>query len=285
MVYRPFFPTLPQLSVIVFYDYCRITELTLKYSIVQVKCYALTRIYPSIPFTASFMFSPFEASAQLAGNAAASLNEQVESILSSTSTGTISPSEEKLRDSKADADIGEDGNSRGDGSKSTLPKIDSMDLDKEATLVQHFRVIESSSPNLEIGGLYPVADGQHLLVVCRDNEESRVGVPAPDSDIVGGILLLFKINFKNSVLCLDETYLAKRVLKPLTSAPKELVMLPTFLKQDESYLPYGHIPMAVMLTAIGELHLLNLTNLETVSVFRNEYSKFVSVVYCDCKCF
>lgn len=229
------------------------------------------------------MFPPFEGTAQITTNAAVSLNEPVESILSSTSTGTISPPEEKLRDAKTDGEIGEDGNSRGDGSKGILPKFDSMDLDKEATLIQHFRVIESSNPNLEISGLYPVADGQHLLVVCKDTEENRVGLQTPDEEHIGGILLLYKINFKSSVLCLDEVCVAKRVLNSLTSTPKELVMLPMFMKQDETYLPYGHIPMAVLLTVSGELHLLNLTNLETISIYTNDHAKFISLVYCDCE--
>ncbi len=234
------------------------------------------------------MFPPFVGSAQMTGNNTTSLSEQVESILSSTSTGTISSSEEKLRDAKTDADLGEDSNSRGDGSKSTLPKVDSMDLDKEATLIHHFCVIDNCHPNLEINGLYHVLDGQHLLVVCRNTEGASMidtfATPSDEDDIMcGGILLLFKLNFKGPVLTLDEAPIEKLVFAPLSAAPKDLVLLPIFLKRDETYLPNGDVPMAVLLTESGELHLINLRRLEIVSTCKSENRKFVSVTYCDRK--
>lgn len=232
--------------------------------------------------TASYMF-PFDGSNQMTANTTATLSEQVESILSSTSTGTISPSEEKLRDSKAD-DMGDDG--RADGSKN-LQKLDSMDLDKEATIIQHFRLVENSHPNLEVTGLYPVPDGQHLLVVCRNQDDGKSNLQMLSSekeDIIGGMLLLLRINFKGSVLCLEETPVERRIFKSPLEAPKEFVMLPMFLKHDESYLPNSHLPMGVLMMANGELHLINLMNLESVSILKSQSSsRFVSVVYCDRK--
>ncbi|XP_065205960.1 baculoviral IAP repeat-containing protein 6-like isoform X3 [Planococcus citri] len=231
---------------------------------------------------ASYMF-PFEGSNQLTANTTTTLSDQVESILSSTSTGTISPSEEKLRDSKAEEGMGEDGN-RADGSKNLL-KLDSMDLDKEAALIQHFCLLENSHPNMEVQ-LYPVPDGQHLLVMCRNETDTNTNLQtlSSEKDEIGGILLLLRINFKGSVLCLEETPVEKRVFKSPTSSetPKEFVMLPMFLKQDESYLPNSHIPMGVLLMENGDLHLINLMNLETVSCLKSQSaSRFVSMVYCD----
>lgn len=231
------------------------------------------------------MFPPL-GSAQLASNNATTLSEQVESLMSSTSTGTISSSEEKIRDGKTDAE-GEDGSREG-GSRSTLPKMDSMDLDKEASLVQNFCVLDQCHPNLEISGLYPVLDGQHLLVVIRNNDASsstasEAATPMGDDmdESIGGILLLYRISFKGLVLGLDEVAVQKRVLSSLSETPREFVILPMFLKRDESYLPYGDVPMGVMLTESGELQLINLNTLKTVSRWRNENSKFVSAAYCD----
>lgn len=232
------------------------------------------------------MFPPL-GSAQLASNNATTLSEQVESLMSSTSTGTISSSEEKIRDGKTDAEGGEDGSREG-GSRSTLPKMDSMDLDKEASLVQNFCVLDQCHSNLEISGLYPVLDGQHLLVVVRNNDAcsvtaSEVATPMGDDtdESVGGVLLLFKINFKGLVLGLEEVAVQKRVLLSLSETPREFVILPMFLKRDESYLPYGDVPMGVLLTESGELQLINLTTLKTVSRWSNKNSKFVSAAYCD----
>lgn len=228
---------------------------------------------------------PFEGTNQLTANTTTTLSEQVESILSSTSTGTISPSEEKLRDSKADGEAMGDDGSRGDGSKNLL-KLDSMDLDKEAALVQHFCLIENSHPNMEVQ-LYPVPDGQHLLVLCRNEADTNTNSPTLSSEKsdIGGILLLLRINFKGSVLCLEETPIEKRVFKsPTSETPKEFVMLPMFLKHDESYLPNSHLPMGVLLMENGDLHLINLMNLETVSVLKSQSTcRFVSMVYCDRK--
>lgn len=230
------------------------------------------------------MFPPL-GSAQLASNNATSLSEQVESLMSSTSTGTISSSEEKTRDGKTDAE-GEDGSREG-GSRSTLPKMDSMDLDKEASVVQNFCVLDQCHPSLEISGLYPVLDGQHLLVVVRNSHASstasEAGTPLRDDmeESVGGLLLLFRISFKGLVLGLEEVAVQKRVLSSLSETPREFVILPMFLKRDESYLPYGDVPMGVMLTECGELQLINLNTLKTVSRWRNENNKFVSAAYCD----
>jgi hypothetical protein len=119
------------------------------------------------------------------------------------------------------------------------------------------------------------------LVIVRNNEEGRVKVSTMSDDVIGGMLVLLRISFKNSVLRVDESYVVKRLLKSVYDEPKEFVMLPIFLKQDESYLPYGHVPMGVLLTTSGKLHLINLKNLETVSVLQDESSKFASIVYCD----
>jgi len=207
----------------------------------------------------------------------------MDSILSSTnSTGTISPSEEKPRDLKTEGELGDDA-SKNDRSKDAVPNTEAMDLDKEVTLIQHFRILDQCHPYLEISGLYPLYDGQHILVIIKNNEEGRIKQSTMSEDAIGGMLLLYRINFNNSVMCLEESYVAKKLLKMIDDEPKEFVMLPTFLKRDESYWPYGHVPMGVLLTTSGQLHLINLKNLETVSLLQDESNKFVSIVFCDRK--
>lgn len=222
----------------------------------------------------------------MTGNAVTSLSEQVESILSSTSTGTISPSEEKIRDLKnGSVDGNGDETGGADGAKNALSKITPMDLDKEVSLIQQFCLAETNNPNLEITGLYPAPDGQRLLVICKDTGGKQQQPPANESEEhLSGLLFLVKINLKGPVVYLDEIPVEQRVFTSAAAVPVELVMLPMFLKHDEAYLPNSHVPMGVLLLSSGELQLIKLTNLETVSVFRNEGDcRFVSVAYCDRK--
>lgn len=138
-------------------------------------------------------------------------------------------------------------------------------LSEEPVPIQSVHV-ETGEQSYSVSAIHPTKDGHHILVVLKSNSaEKRCGM-----------LLVYKLNFSEPVVMLEETPVCVKVLEHEVVS---LVLLP--LEGELSANPLG---VVTVVSHDGLLSLIDVATLETHANTTQETGhKFVSVTYCNSK--
>lgn len=193
------------------------------------------------------------------------INEGVVDMTNFPSTSNGSPPiENKLNDRESKGDtINELPNNLEQGNTVTS---------QEPVIVQLI-TIETSDRNMEISGIYPTKDGEHVLVTLKSCDASEKS---------GGMLLLYSLTMEGTVVGLKDNPVCIRQLESKNEDVVSLTLLPLSEREDKDN-RNSNLGIATIVSVDGKLSLLDIATLQTVALYDDDSIKFLAATYCNSK--